>query len=165
MRPAGCVRIRDAALEPASSPMTPPLKPLLLLLPCALLAGCLTTRQGRPGQRTVVNQTVRRERNTHADPVRWRQIVLGSPPKQKLSGYVKTELIRGAPPETRYQQWIYDTDFNLIGHQSPLGVTWRVDALGRRQKLGSFNLKHAILSIFGYLDEAEVNLVRMPPPA
>jgi hypothetical protein len=144
--------------------MTAPKSLALLLMPL-LLAGCLQTRSGRPGSVTVQNERLRERKSDDAEPIRWRQIVVGSPPNQKVEGYLKTELIQGMPPETRHQYWIYDRDFQIVGRISPRGMTWRRDAFGREQRLGNFHVKHGVISILGHLDEIEINLVRMPPPA
>lgn len=139
---------------------------LMLLLALPLLGGCLQTRNGRPEGRVLQNAANRqRASDDDATPVSWRQIVIGSPPNQKLAGYLKTDLIPGMPEETRNQYWVYDRDFQIIGHVSPRGLTWRRDPFGREQKLGHFNTKHAVLAILGHFEELEINLVKMPPPA
>jgi len=138
----------------------------MLLLALPLLAGCLQTRTGRPEDRVLQNQANRqRASRDDATPVSWRQIVVGSPPNQKLAGYLKTDLIPGMPEETRHQYWVYDRDFQIIGGVSPRGVTWRRDPFGREQQLGNFHVKHAVLAILGHYEENEVELVKMPPPA
>lgn len=139
---------------------------VVLLVGVPLLSGCLQTRTGRPEDRVLENEQRRlRASDDDATPVRWMQIVIGSPPSQKLAGYLKTELIPGMPEETRNQYWVYDRDFDVVGRVSPRGMTWRRDPFGREQKLGNFHVKHAVLSILGHYEEIEINLVKMPPPA
>jgi hypothetical protein len=133
---------------------------LLALAPCAL-AGCLDTHNGLPESPRGADPQepgVLRGPSGAAQPREWRQIIIGRPPDQTLRGYLRT-----ADPHGYH--WVYDRNFELVGHVTAQGATTRITVDGREIPSGSYRLDHAMLFLFGYEDaNNEVVLARMPPP-
>jgi len=141
---------------------TPPSPLRLLAVAAAALAtGCLGHHHGDPydyeAPQTRIRANVRTPEVAKA-PVTWKRIILGSPPRQRIAGYLETESFGSG------QRWIYDRDFRLVGRISPAGLSFRYDPFGREVPLGSYDLEFSILSIFERSEDVEVSFRRVPPP-
>ena len=144
--------------------MTPrPTLSLLLLAALVLGAGgCLETRNGRPEQTSMRNVEARPPRD-QARPVRWRRIVFGAGSSETTVGFLRSVPYKeGLDPPLIHT--VYDLNMELKGRISPSGLTHRLDEFGREQRLGSFTVEHALLTIWTRVDEVEVRLLPMPDP-
>ena len=131
---------------------------LLVLGLATALAGCLGVNHGHPetrGPRYVSSQP----RVDVATPVRWRQIVLGSPPKPVMAGYMRSE----EHGQNRGGHVVYDPDFRIIGRISPKGHTVRI-VQGVERSVGGYALKNALRRLFLMGLRTEVSLKAMPAP-
>lgn len=131
--------------------------PLVLAL-CTSLCGCIGTNHGRPEQ-TGARSVQAHERLDVAEPIHWRQIVLDDPPKARLRGYVKSEIVAG----NEFHE-IYDRRFTLLGWVEGYGETFRLDSRGEPRALGPHNLERSILLIFRRDIHDSIRLTRMPDP-
>ena len=131
---------------------------LFVLGLAAALAGCLGVNHGHPetrGPRYISSQ----QRADVATPVRWRQILLGSPPKPLMAGYLRSE-DRG---RNRGGHVVYDPDFRIIGRISPKGNTIRI-VQGVERNVGGYALKNALRRLYLRDLRTEVSLKPMPAP-
>lgn len=123
-----------------------------------LLTGCLGVHNGLPEERGPRNVQAH-EREDKASPARWRQVLLGSPPRPLHVGYLRTVtegLARGS-------HVVYDTQFKVIGRISANGMTTRITSRGE-ERVGGFAVPHALLRLHMRSKGTEVSLKPMPAP-
>jgi hypothetical protein len=141
--------------------MTPRPHALLVLLVLGA-PGCLHTRNGRPEHTSSRNVEVHGPRD-QAQPINWRRIVFGSGSSEQTMGFLRSAPY-GAGIDATEIHTVYDLNMELRGRISPNGLTHRLDEFGEEQRLGSFTVEHALLTIWSRTDEVEVRLLPMPSP-
>lgn len=130
-------------------------------LALTLLSGCLGTYTGDPearGPRNIEPRT----RPDLAREVRWERAYLGAGTQALLLGYIKHSTPESGMEGTR---WIYDTRFRLVGWVSPFGrVTRHHPDTGATEDEGNYELKYAVLTVFGYDEEKTIVVKPMEAP-
>lgn len=127
-----------------------------------LLGGCLQTRSGlrsRVGDKQVAKRS---QEDSDALPSRWRRVGLGFPKKDTLGGYTRTDLRRVKGQEPFETHWVYDKDFTKLGFYTGLGATYKKQASGDYELLGSFAVGKSVTLILG--QPGPVNFYAMTPP-